>query len=225
MNNESDSPPKSRYECRKLDIPLDIPQALRLFPTVPLAQAWLTEPEERFAPAVVAAAWSDECLHIYARLEDEDIFNPVHGLNHPAFLQGDIFEILLRPCDEETYFEFHVTPHGQTLQLRYPSPQIIEEFRVTGDLDKLLASYCIPQPVVKSRTEIFPTEGYWTVQATIPFSTLLNGRFPQEGDNFIFSFSRYDYTREEAQPVLSSSSAHPLCDFHRQAEWRRMILS
>ena len=39
---------------------------------------------------------------------------------------------------------------------------------------------------------------------------------------WLFSFARYDYTRDENGPILSSSSPHAKLGFHRQQEWERI---
>jgi hypothetical protein len=38
-------------------------------------------------------------------------------------------------------------------------------------------------------------------------------------------FGRYDYTPGQTRPVISSTSPHAICSFHRRDEWRRVRLA
>lgn len=51
-----------------------------------------------------------------------------------------------------------------------------------------------------------------------------DGRPLAKGDAFLVSFCRYDRTRGQAEPVLSSTSEYTVCSFHRQTEWSRLVL-
>jgi hypothetical protein len=45
---------------------------------------------------------------------------------------------------------------------------------------------------------------------------------PLASAEWLFSFSRYDYTRGRGEPVISSTSPHAAPAFHRQQEWGRL---
>ncbi len=76
-------------------------------------------------------------------------------------------------------------------------------------------------PRIESRVE--PGEGPWTVQVSIPLDMVCEQGKVRTGDRWKFSFSRYDYTRGTATPVLSSSSPHAELSFHRQQEWGTLV--
>jgi hypothetical protein len=184
-------------------------------PAVESQQAWLAEPESEFRPMRVKAGWTRDALYIYAELEDVDIFNPEKRFNEPSFMSGDVFEMFLRPCDQESYVEIHVTPENQKFQLRIPSARKFAEPR---------ANHGIPQEwftdrVIESRVRVNPVAQQWDVAVEIPFSLVCEASSPGPGDRWLFSFSRYDYTRGREKPVLSSTSPHAVLNFHRQEEW------
>jgi hypothetical protein len=178
-------------------------------------QAWLAEPEPEFRPMRVKAGWTRDALYIYAELEDVDIFNPEKRFNKPSFMSGDVFEIFLRPCNQESYVEIHVTPENQKLQLRIPSAREFAEPRANPGIPQ---EWFIDR-VIESRVRVNPDAQRWEVVAEIPFDMVCEVFLPQPNDRWLFSFSRYDYTRGREKPVLSSTSSHKVLNFHRQEEW------
>jgi len=181
-----------------------------------LQQAWLIQPQPEFRPGRVRTGWTDEALLIYAELDDDDIFNPVTELNAPSFLHGDVFEMFLRPLGQSAYYEFHVTPQNQKLQLRIPS---VEEFNAPRGSAGIPPAWMISSRVIESRVQICAADSQWRVLAAIPFDMVAEVKKPQPGSQWLFSFSRYDYTRQKPEPILSSSSPHQILSFHRQEEW------
>jgi hypothetical protein len=127
----------------------------------------------------------------------------------PAFMQCDAFEIFLGPADEQAYYELHVTPSNSVLQLRFDG---------VGEA-KPLEELTVAEPLFTSETAIVP-EG-WSVVARIP----LDGLFPTTHPEWLLSFDRYDYTPGQIKPVISSTSPHAICNFHRREEWRRIKLA
>ena len=71
-------------------------------PSVESQQAWRADPEPEFRPMRVKVGWTREALYIYAELEDLDIFNPEKRFNAPSFQSGDVFEVFLRPINQES---------------------------------------------------------------------------------------------------------------------------
>ena len=188
--------------------------------TVDLVQGWRDQPEPGFQPARVELRASGEALEVEALLQDEDIHNPVTGFNEPAYLQGDVFEIFLRPVNQRAYLELHVGPANQVFQLRIPSA---ERFAATRGTHEPWRAWLITQPCFESRV-VCPTDrSAWRVQARIPTAAIAE-QAVRSGDRWLFSFSRYDYTRGRPEPVLSSSSRHREVNFHRQQEWGEFIM-
>jgi hypothetical protein len=180
-----------------------------------LRQAWLDREETDFAPAVVRTGWRDNTLLLFAELTDLDIFNRATALNQRAWELGDVLEIFLRPVEQQAYVEFQVTPENQRLQLRYPDAAAPALARSSGSLKEALVS----GEAFRSRTWVRPERRKWDVYAEIPARSVCDSPQPLGGRQWHFSFSRYDYTRGRAEPVISSTSPFTLPDFHRQQEW------
>lgn len=181
-----------------------------------LKQTWLPAPEPGFRPAKVRTGWRPEALYVLADLDDADIFNPETRFNEPSFMVGDVFEMFLRPQEQDPYFEFHVTPRNQKFQLRIPRENALQSLPPGVWLP---AEWMVRQPVIESRVNLPVGQERWRVLAVIPFALVVERGAVEPGACWRFSFSRYDYTRGAAGPVLSSSSPHRELSFHRQQEW------
>ncbi|MEI8233182.1 MAG: hypothetical protein WCH57_00685 [Verrucomicrobiota bacterium] len=185
-------------------------------PGLPLRQAWRESAEPRFRSAVARMAHTAEALLVEVELEDVDVFNPVSVFNEPAFMQGDVVEVFLLPAGIDRYIEIHATPTGGVFQLRCTVgwrarciPGAPLDFR-----DRLVAS-----PVAKVLTRRTP--GGWSAFLEIPFA--LAEAFPEPRAAWRAAVCRYDYTRGEEKPVLSSTAAFPKVDFHLPDCWNRLV--
>jgi hypothetical protein len=172
-------------------------------------QPWLPKPEPAFAPGRVAVGLAGNELLIRAELTDAHPMQDVFPFNFLAFMQCDVFEIFLGPAGESAYYELHVTPSNSVLQLYFDG---------TGT-EKTLGERSVAAPLFTSRTALTP-EG-WRVEARVP----LLGLFPGDHAEWLLSFGRYDYTLGAPQPVISTTSPHAVCSFHRKHEWRRVRLA
>ena len=185
-----------------------------------MQQAWLAQPEPDLLPARVRLGWSQTALVVDAELSDRDIFNPVKEFNQIAYTEGDVFEIFLRPEGQEPYYEFHITPDNQLLQLRFPNALAVRQPLVGATMDAKLAAFKVWHARSASRVTVDAGAQRWTVSATIPFALVVETGEMKPGTRWLCSFCRYDYTRGRRAPVLSSTSPHAKCDFHRQQDWR-----
>lgn len=172
-------------------------------------QPWLPQPDPAFAPGQVTLCLSGNELLITAELTDAHPMQDVFPFNFPAFMECDAFEIFLGPAGGEAYYELHVTPSNSILQLYFDG---------TGT-EKSLEERAVAKPLFTSRTALTP-EG-WNVWARVP----LKGLFPGEHPEWLLSFGRYDYTPGTPKPVISTTSPHAVCSFHRKHEWRRVRLA
>ena len=187
-------------------------------PACAMRQAWLPAPEPAFRPATVRTGWRPDALHVLADLDDADIFNPETRFNEPSFQVGDVFEMFLRPGGQDAYYEIHVTPQNQKFQLRVPFENAV--FQVKPPPGAFLPpDWMVRLTVVESRVSIRAERERWRVLAVIPFALVVERGGVAPGTPWRFSFSRYDYTRGAARPVLSSTSPHREVSFHRQREW------
>lgn len=186
-----------------------------------LGQAWRAAREPGFAPAAVRTGWRQDALLIFAELTDHDIFSRATGNNQRMWELGDTFEMFLRPDGQAEYFELHVTPNNHRLQLRFPDATALERLRATNRIDEFVLS----GEAFYSRTWLQPEAHRWLVHAIIPAKLLTGEPRLMAGSRWHFSFSRYDATRGGGGPVLSSTSPHPVADFHRQTEWGEWTLA
>ena len=184
-------------------------------------QAWLPAPLAGFRPASVRVGHDADALWVYAHLQDDDPFNPETKFNAPAFTRGDAFEMFLRPEAQAAYFELHVTPENQIFQLRIPSAEV---FAMPKLNPKATDQWLIPTPVFDHWTRVDRAAGWWEVLARVPFGSIVESGSAPAGRHWHFSFCRYDYTREIQSPVLSSTSPHSVCNFHRQTEWGMLTM-
>jgi len=171
-------------------------------------QPWLPQVESAFQPGRVAIGLENDALVIQADLRDAHVMRDEYPFNFPAFTKCDSFEIFLGSADEAAYYELHVTPANGVLQLF---------FEGTGE-KKSLEERAVAESLFTSETAI--TADGWSVSARIP----LLGLFPGSHPKWLLSFGRYDYTPGKSKPVISSTSLHAVCNFHRKEEWRRVRL-
>ena len=210
-----------RVNCRQVNLDFSWPweQVERTFldaDAVSLGQVWREAPQPELAPATVRVARTAEHLLVFATLVDHHIHNPVEAFNAPAFLQGDAFEMFFRPAGQASYVELHVTPRNQLFQLRIPSAEVFVAGRGKSDAQ---SAWLISDRRIESRVRVASEDHLWWVLAAIPFDMVVEADNPRGAEEWLFSFSRYDYTKGINQPVLSSSSPHAVLNFHRQQEW------
>ncbi len=181
-------------------------------------QKWRKRAEPDFAQMLVQIGWCDDMLLLFAELTDTDIFTHAKTNNQRLWELGDAFEVFLRPRNQESYVELQVAPNNKRLQLRYPNSRAVARARKLGTTDHLL----IRRRAFVSSTWVCAAEKKWYVFAKIPANTVCEQARLSPGDEWFFSFSRYDYTHAREHPVISSTSPHKRPDFHRQTEWRVM---
>ncbi len=167
-----------------------------------LGQTWNAVPEAGLRPTRVWAGFADGVLLVRAELADDDVFNDARSHNARTWELGDVFEIFARRDDEEQYVEVHVTPDNVKLHLRFAdfghAARIASIDEVAGD----------PAQISSSARR---TAYGWEASARVPLRA-------GPGELVRVSFCRYDATRGR-EPMLSSSSPHPVLRFHRPLEW------
>jgi hypothetical protein len=169
----------------------------------PFSQHWNKTPEPRFQPGFVEVTQTESALLIEASLQDRAINLSRYPLNHLAFLECDAFEVFLGAENATHYFEFHVTPSNSILQLRFE----------IGAPREPLESHMVQVPLFASEVKIESTS--WHVRMKIPLPALDFPALPHP----MLSFGRYDYLSDGNPPVISSTSPHTVCNFHRMEEW------
>lgn len=184
-------------------------------------QAWLPKPEKQFLPMTVRTGWRGAKLFVFAELDDADVSTRATRPNQRFWELGDVFEIFLRPEDRQAYVEFQVAPNNLRLQLRYPGASA---FRQAGAEDAV-ERFILHSKAFASSVWLRPEAGKWFVLAEISARSVCQKDAVLPGERWKFSFSRYDYTRGNMRPVISSTSPHARPGFHRQAEWGTLVFA
>jgi hypothetical protein len=181
------------------------------------AQSWRGSLQREFQPGTVRVGWREQALWVLAEMRDLDIYNNATQLNDITYALGDVFEMFLQCGRQKHYFELHITPENQRLQIRFES-----EPRKLKDKDLPVIEQ---RDLFFSRTGVWPDEQRWQVLAGVPAAVVEGEDCFSPGNSWRFSFGRYDYTRGCKQPVLSSTSALTAPDFHCRAEWGTLLFA
>lgn len=192
----------------------EIDRAFAPWCEVALAQGWRNEPDPNFRPAFARFGWTPDALWVRATLHDDDIWSEANGQNGNTWELGDCFELFLRPLPTARYFELHLTPHAHALELEFAGEQNGKNWREPRPRRDLWSF---------RRVEICPQTARWELLAAVSFAALGHFPDPARKTRWLFSVSRYDYSRHIPTPVLSSSSPHTQPNFHRQNEWGTLI--
>jgi hypothetical protein len=180
-------------------------------------QAWEPVPTPGFRPAKAAALWSEDSLYIFGDLFDDDIYNsvPETDFNKLAINFGDVFEVFLKPENQSSYAEMHVSPTNQKFQLRLPCKDPFATYKDKyASNQAMFDDWLIARPVLDSRVRINAAAKRWQVVLRVPHGMVLEKGVPSKGDRWLYSFCRYDYTRPEPKPTFSSTSPHPKVNYH-----------
>lgn len=182
-------------------------------PGILMGQGWNVAPDERLRPGVVRLAWEPEALWVRAELNDDEICSRATSDSQHLWELGDVFEMFLQGEGRDDYAEMHVSPGGFRMQLALDGTK----FRRLESDECRVEDFLVVPP--RFDAEARQETGGWTVEARIPAGEVdPKGRI-DAGDRWLGSFCRYDVGCE-GRPVLSSTSLHRVCRFHRRQEWR-----
>lgn len=201
---------------------LDSVYAQPLNPILPNAEG------KPFQAAQVVLSHDSHHLYIVAKLNDLDIFNRATQMNERTWETGDVFEIFLRPESQDAYYEFHITPENQIMQVRFDSAAHYERMRQSPNNVEFFQNLLIPEQKIQTQTSVHHLENCWVVLTAIPNSLICEQFSWKEDQSWLVSFCRYDYTTGESKPVLSSTSSLSTAaapNFHDQTFWRRLIFN
>jgi hypothetical protein len=163
----------------------------------------------------VSVGWRKNSLLVFAELADADIFTRATAHNQRMWELGDTFEIFLQPEDSGNYVEFHITPDNWRLQLCFPDTAALRRAQAANVFDGFL----LPDGVFRSHVWTQPEYRRWFVYAEIPAASVSGMSESLAESRWRFSFSRYDHIRGRRAQILSSTSPHPVPDFHRREDW------
>lgn len=177
--------------------------------SLPLAQSWLSEPEEGFLPGMATISYTDGLLHLEADLIDKEVITSSTAHGQKLWVHGDVVELFIQKEGESGYHEYQVAPNGFTLALHYPDTTCVKAVRSgSRHMEDFLTDRI---PVAK----VSKTDQGWSVSLTVPLNA-------SPGEKFRVSCCRYD-AGSGRTPVISSTSPHPVRDFHRPEDWREFV--
>jgi hypothetical protein len=172
-----------------------------------LNQSWERDPE--FRPGRAVFSWSEGHLHLRAEFRGGGANTTATRHGERLWEIGDVAELFIQRCGENAYREYQVAPNGLTLALFYPDLSGVADLRRGHRRMEEFLTGEIPSAAVS-----VDSEG-WSVALSVPLSA-------SPGETFRLSCCRYDHGMG-AMPVLSSTSPHPVRDFHRPQDWREFV--
>lgn len=173
---------------------------------------WLAGSRELARGGFVRVGWDERGLRLHSALQDDCVFTGATADHQHMWELGDVFELFLKFPQRDDYFELHATPPGHRLQLHFPDQSVIAEIREGRRAAK---EFMVTDPIFEFLTR--QTDMGWEVLALVPTATL--GLDSLAGTSLLASFSRYDYSGHDSEPMLSSTSRHEELNFHRIHEW------
>lgn len=177
-----------------------------------LGQPWFAEPEADFQPGMVWLGVQGGDLVVHAELRDDQPANRAVSWNEPTWMTGDVLELFFQAEGRPGYFEFHVTPENQRLQLFFPSSAAFHERRGHRH-------WAIAESRFESLARVNAAGDGWRVLMRIPLALVLDGPREDGSRKFRFLFSRYDYQPGRLKPVTSATARMSRPDFHHIPEW------
>ena len=177
--------------------------------SLPLLQSWLPEPEPGFRPGQAKLRWSDGQLHLRGDFTGGGAGTDATAHGERLWERGDVAELFLQREGSDGYREYQVAPNGCTLALHYPDTACVAAVRSGArSLEEFLTGE-IP------KAEVSVTRDGWTLSLSVPLKAA-------PGEIFRVSCCRYDHGGG-GKPVISSTSPHPVRDFHRPGDWREFV--
>lgn len=176
---------------------------------LPLLQSWLPAPEPGFLPGMARFSWADGVLRLEAKFTGHANKSRATAHGQRLWELGDVAELFVQKVGEESYHEYQVSPNGFTLALHYLDLTGVAEVRSgSRTLEDFLSGEI---PSVESTT----TADGWSVSLEVPLPS-------SPGERFRVSCCRYAYPKENSV-IISSTSPHPVRDFHRPQDWREFV--
>jgi len=175
-------------------------------------QSWLPQNDADFQPAHVRLGIQGDDLVAYAWLRDDQPSNKTVQWNEATWIKGDALEFFFHAEGRPGYFEFHVTPENQRLQLFFPSSAAFHEKRRHHH-------WAIAESRFESATRINSVRTEWEAVMRIKLALVLDEPRDDGSRRFRFSFSRYDYQPGRVKPVTSATTPLSTPDFHNMSAW------
>ena len=216
------------FECRWADTPItldgkdDDPAWKHAQVVGDFHLPWLGDKDRPAKTATRAKLlWDREYLYFFAEMEDHDLFADVTEHDGDTWT-NDVFELFFKPAaDKPGYFEFQVNAAGTVFDAFFPKRDF-ENFQT----QKKAGDFHVEQKVRLRGTlnKRDDRDDGWSVEGRIPWTDFLRaGGRPEPGEKWAFALCRYDYTKGEKDPELSTIA--PIKErklpafFHQHEDW------
>ncbi len=212
------------FECRWADGPITI-DGTADEPAWKAAQVidnfylpWLGKDARRAKTATKARLlWDREYFYFFAEMEDHDLFADITE-HDGALWNNDVFELFFKPQDDKPgYYEFEVNAAGAVLDMFLPK-------RDGGGYNEYARKDKFHiDAKVKLRGTLNKHDGKdqgWSVEGRIPWRDFRHtGGRPNIGEAWKFALCRYDYTKGQPEPELSTCAPLKKMSFHAYEDY------
>ncbi len=183
-----------------------------------LGQFWQPAgPEAGFRPGRACATWHGAALTFTLLFRGRPAGNRARRLNERTWELGDVGEVFLQIPGRPDYWEFHVTPENQRLQLHWPPGGLAALRSGNAPLDQFTLG---ARNGLRS-TATVEADG-WRATLAVSAATLGLANL-SAGLCFRAAVCRYD-CGGTAAPVCSSTAPLREMAFHRPDEWPVLTL-
>lgn len=170
-------------------------------------------PAER-AHAFVGASAAGLCFYVY--LEDSDIGSRATADNQKMWTLGDVAEFFIKPGGDRTdYWEIHITPNDFLMDIYIPNREVFTGGEIGWE--------DVVAPESHTRKRVGVGDGYWALEACIPWKAFRLSGIPDDGDIWRIAVCRYNYASGCDEPELSSTAALTQPGFHRYEEYTELV--
>lgn len=188
--------------------------------TLSLRQHWLDTPSDDFTEGQVMLHSAPTGLTLNVTLQDRDIYNEATTPNQRTWELGDVVEIFVAVPGSPRYWELHITPGNQRLQLAWDPAG----FKAYRQGNRPFSDFFVEDmSFMQSQTQIDSANDRWHIQAFIPWSSL---GLPDGQTEYTLEIAvcRYDATHNKEKATLSSTAPLTKASYHRRHEWDTLRL-
>ncbi|MDQ8194810.1 GDSL-type esterase/lipase family protein [Coraliomargarita sp. SDUM461004] len=178
-------------------------------------QTWLEKESEDFRPATVELTPNTAGLDIVVNLEDEDIYSDATELNQKTWELGDVLEIFVGTPGQSAYWELHITPNNQRLQLAWDE----HSFKAYRKGTQTFEDFLISDPeFIHSEVTVDTENNRWQARVFLPWESI---NLPRNQHQYTLelAFCRYDADHSKEKATLSSTAPLSKASYHRRHEW------
>ncbi|MEI6890605.1 MAG: hypothetical protein V5783_00405 [Pontiella sp.] len=166
--------------------------------------------------AMVRFAWNEEGLFVHAELEDSFVVAHDPRDEQLHFQTGDVFELFVKPLDDDYYWEMYVTPFGNKSTLFFPRE------RTGMEVENILRDHSFHGLNVSAGI----IDGGWVANMFVPVQQLTAlGAVWGEGCEWSLLCGRYNYNSDALEdPELSMLPPVSKTNYHLTEEYAGLRL-